>query len=340
MAPTTRSSAPSTPTAATASSARSSETSSTTPRKAPHCSKCGLPRKGHPRSSCPPSPAAAQAEENITEALGSMYIDPETSYRTPEKRPRRSSVKPVSVAQASLASISTDTSELLNRLRQPGIMDDDVEPEERAINEERLKSFITPKKGKARMPGTLITPSSTEDSVGARSLESFMVGPNAALRASTEERKPHHLHSKQLQAAPTLPADVDMLSSQQTSVPSQISSTNSRPLVRSMTVEERHDYLDHLTSTALAAPPSIFVLKSAELAGEQLSAQKLGFHSRSIALANGLGWLTIGMDEEAVQNVYHAIQGSANSSFGSAARAAVAGAVAGAVITFVGLAYS
>jgi len=105
-------------------------------------------------------------------------------------------------------------------------------------------------------------------------------------------------------------------------------------------MEERHDYLDHLTSAAVTAPPSIFVLKRTEIAGEQLSAQKLGFHSRSIALPNGLGWLAIGMDEEAVQDVYLAMQGSTNSSLGIAIRAAAVGAVAGAVITFASLAYA
>ncbi|KZP21544.1 hypothetical protein FIBSPDRAFT_860491 [Athelia psychrophila] len=339
MAPNTRASAPNTPTTGSASSPRSSETPSSTPRKVPHCSKCGLPRKGHPRSGCLPSPTAEKAEENMTEALGSLYIDPETSYLTPEKRPRRSSVQPLSVAEASLASISTDSNEVLDALLQPGMMGDDVAEDERAASVERLKSFATPVKGRARMPGTLITPSNTDDSVGLSGLNSFRAPSSSALRASPQETKPRLRHSGPLQLAPTMPADAYLLSSQQTSMASRISSASSHPLVHSMSIEERHDYLNHLTTTACAAPASLFVLQSAEIAGEQRAAHKLGFYSRSVDLANGLGWLIIGMDDKAVQDLYRAIQ-AAEKGPGGRSMAVMGGAVAGAVITFTGLAYA
>lgn len=283
-----------------------------------------------------------------------MYIDPETTT-TPQKRPHRSSVKPLPVAQHSLASISTDSHELVERLLQPGMMVDEVEDEERASSEERLKSFVTPIKGKAkaRMPGTLITPSNTDDSVG---MNSFTAPLGSVLRASPQESKPRIRQSGgPLQLAPTLPADAYLLGSQpisnykpsQSPASSNNSATSHPPLVRSMSVEERHDYLTHLTTTARFAPASVFVLPIDEIPGEQRAAHKLGFYARAVDVADGqgLGWLIIGMEEQAVQDLYLKLTGTIHGGVkangeGGKGLAVVGGAVAGAVITFTGLAYS
>lgn len=277
-----------------------------------------------------------------------MHIDLEgAEERIPERRPRRSSVKPPAFAEASLASISTDANEVLNRLLQPGIMNDEIGDDERRVNVERWQNLVTPSKAtkaKPRMPGTLITPSTTKSSVGAGELSSFMVGNRPPSQVKVEETKPRARISSALQPAPTLAVEedfTDLVATQQAISSSHFSSssTGSQPLARSMSVEERHTFLNNLAATSQAPPATVFVLPIAEIPAEQQSAMKLGFYCRSVVLMNGLGWLIIGMDQQAVEGLFASVQGTAKGISGGALRAAAGGAVAGAVATWTGLAF-
>ncbi|KAH9977669.1 hypothetical protein BGW80DRAFT_1283608 [Lactifluus volemus] len=104
------------------------------PRKVPHCSKCQRPRAGHPRQGCPytESPRSGiQPTLDITQSMDSLVISP--TKTKPHERQRRQPAH-----EMTLASLSTESSEILNRLLQPEI--------HWPFREGRI------------MPGTLITP--------------------------------------------------------------------------------------------------------------------------------------------------------------------------------------
>jgi hypothetical protein len=85
------------------------------PRKVPHCTKCQRPRAGHPRQGCPfnESPhSGIQPTLDITQSMDSLVISP--TKNNPHERQRRQPAH-----EMTLASLSTESSGILNRLLQP-----------------------------------------------------------------------------------------------------------------------------------------------------------------------------------------------------------------------------
>ena len=143
MAPTLRSSAPSTPITST-----TSDTPTVTPRKVPQCTKCKRPRQGHPRSGCPYSDSPLKEKQNniekgpvvatnIIDTLGSMHITSTNPERVEDTKAtirsrRRSSIQPPQLAPGeTLLSLSSDSQEIVERLLQPGMFDDDTDDDDR-----------------------------------------------------------------------------------------------------------------------------------------------------------------------------------------------------------------
>ncbi|KDQ64146.1 hypothetical protein JAAARDRAFT_27764 [Jaapia argillacea MUCL 33604] len=110
-------------------------------RKVPHCTKCKRPRAGHPRQGCPyvdsPAKATSPDEEaddpELAEAIQSLRIDAADGEDTPPEvdapagrssSNRRASGRPSASPAPSLKSLDTISSDLVNGLLEPGIMDD------------------------------------------------------------------------------------------------------------------------------------------------------------------------------------------------------------------------
>lgn len=355
MAPSRRSSTPSTPTAKTTSDTNTLLTPQSIPRKAPHCTKCHRPRAGHPRQGCPFVDApgnTVKGTENITKALESLHLEPQDAIVTPQRRLRRSSVKPPSITapEASLASLNMDSSEILNRLLQPGIMDNNVEEdeEEKRATVAKWQQTMTPvatptKRGKSRMPGTLITPSTTKASLDP---DGF-IATQSSVQSKVEEPKPTVRMPGTLFSTSKItmePTALDFDTPEEPS-PSHTSSASSKHLMRSMSVEERDEFLNSLVKTSRSPPATAFVLPVGEILTAQLSASKLGFHTRVYEQhdlkKSGEGWLFIGMDRQAVEDLFISVESGAKKNVGGVGFKAVAsGVVAGAVATWTGLAFA
>lgn len=261
-------------------------------------------------------------------------------------------MKPQSIPEpeASLASLTSDSSEILNRLLQPGIMDDDIEEDddERQATVARWQDTMarsgsptTPGRRKsARMPGTLITPSTTKTSFES---DSFLVA-HSSLQSEVDDK------TKPTVRMPGAFATLSKLSSEPTvleldttknSSLTHVNSDGSKHLMRSMSVEERDKFLDNLVKTSKAPPATAFVLPIGETLSAQSSAKKLGFYSRVFDLKSGEGWLFIGMDREAVDDLFTSVEsGVKKNASGGGFKAVASGMVAGAVATWTGLAFA
>jgi len=265
------------------------------PRKTPHCAKCQRPRAGHPRQGCPYSPSPnSRAQQNhldITASIGSLEISP-----TKTKRLRPS-------AEMSLASLSTESSDILNRLlesentRNPlSFLDKNVDASHSPTFHRNPSSSTKPRFKEGRiMPGTLITPQ-----------------PSFSTEMPPTQEIPH------------FDSDCDS----KTSVVA--------PLPHCMSTEERTAFLDGLAELSRAPPATVYAIHSRELPHIAKSATNLGFHTGTMLSETAEeGLLILGRDSTAVENLlYKLSRDSQQSGF----RAMAGGAVAGAVATFTGLA--
>ena len=332
-----------------------------TPRQSPRCKTCHQPRKGHPRQGCnvdapkvDSTPSSPMDAENITDSFKCFHIDADVKIK--DRHPRRSSPLP----EASLASLTTNSSEILNKLLQPGMMDNNlhVGEEERRAHADRIQNITivsspAPKSGRrysARMPGTLVTPSITVQSIQTKE----------AIEASDEwNRKPTILMPGAFMTTrPVAPPSNDLVidkyesespvSTQPDPQPQPGSSTSTypKPLMKSMSFEERATFLDDLVNNSRAPPASVFTLPMTEIYSVEKSAIKRHFHCRVADLQNGTGdgWLILGMDKEAVEALFDGITGGLKKiepkAGGGKFKAIAGGAVAGAVATWGGLAFS
>lgn len=276
------------------------------PRKTPHCGKCQRPRAGHPRQGCPytPSPNSRvqKTQLDITASMGSLEISPTKSER--RRRPP--------APEMSLASLSTESSDILNRLlesentRNPlSYLDKNVDASYSSAFHRNTSSSTKPpfKEGRI-MPGTLITPQ-----------PSF----------STE------IHPTQ--ELPQYEANFDS----KTSIVSRPQSPVSAPPVAlCMSMEERTSFLDGLAELSRAPPATVYAIHAYELPRIAESATRLGFHTGTILSESAEeGLLILGRDSAAVENLLSKLSRHSQQ---SGIRAMAGGAVAGAVATFTGLA--
>jgi hypothetical protein len=132
-----------------------------------------------------------------------------------------------------------------------------------------------------------------------------------------------------------------------------------------MSAEARELFLLRLDTTSTAPSATVYVLPKADIPALEHAAMKLGFHSRVVLdhkenqtqklggvgkgeeNENDNGWLILGRDERAVQELYEGVKlgkvdgGSTGNLRGTGRLSAAAGGmIVGAVATFTGLAYS
>lgn len=214
--------------------------------------------------------------------------------------------------EMTLASLSTESSDVLNRLLEPentrdplAFLDKDVDasPSEfhRNLNSSSRPSF---KAGRI-MPGTLLTPS-----------PSFLT---EVFPAQSND----HFDSK-----------VSVI------MPPQSLQAAAAPLARLMSMEERAAFLDGLTELSRGPPATVYTIHAHELRHIAESASTLGFHTGIVHPKTGTGeegLLILGRDLGAVKDLLAKLsrEGAPQQ---SGIRAMAGGAVAGAVATFTGLA--
>ena len=379
------SSAQSSPSSKSSNFTESTYTPSVTPRKVPHCTQCKRPRAGHPRSGCPyvDSPKADQPSNSVasdvgiglTDALGSLQIasapvglvrEREEETKATIRNRRRLSAQPQLPASDSLLSLSTNSSEIVARLLQPGMFDDTADGEDASSRkvidkkivrwQETLVIPTTPKaepalkknKGKGRystrspMPCTLDTPeTSFASSTNSVLKQGIPVVPQ--VESPVEEEEPQA----------TTP-DESAGPSTTTSIQGQDTpSRRVQPLARSMSLEQREMFVSKLT---VKSPATIYILPKADIPTVTASATALGFHACAVLSDDAEdpeALLILGQDLTAVKKLFgkveeenrkHAEQrkpdgkGKPRSSLGL--KAAAGGAVVGAVGAWAGLAFA
>ncbi|KAH7931182.1 hypothetical protein BV22DRAFT_1027413 [Leucogyrophana mollusca] len=327
MAPVTRSSAPTTPSKNTNTSGLPTPTS--TPRRAPHCRTCGQPRAGHPRSGCPnvesPAAPAEDYDSQLTDELESLRIvqpregsaSPSSARDAKAKSNRRLSVRFAVAPQESLASLSTSASEMVTKLLEPGMMGSDASEDDKEGILRWQKSLIPAASDtkpsstlSRRMPGTLRTPTP--------SLASTQ--PLSSQESSFDTNKTVWLE--------------DLIPK---------ATRGPKPLGRTMSVEERSEFIGNLTKTSDVAPAMLFSVDTSELENVQQGARKVGFHVHALpGEQEGQTWLILGRDPKAVEFLALRFKEETKKKKQSAGtmRAAAGGALVGAVATWTGLAFS
>lgn len=367
MAPRTRSSSgtvdspttPSKPRASTGSSGL--PTPGSTPRRAPHCTKCGRPRAGHPRSGCPyaaqsnpPSPSdkskpaseatSPHASDDIADDLSSLHIvNPADEAGSVADRTgrlkRRLSVRFALVPAETLASLSSSSSELMEKLLTPGMMDDTCnsddygavlkwkktlidgdhashEPAARvitAVDEQKKPIQVTGKLLSREMPGTLFTPTA-----------SF---------ASTEP-----LPEGNIGGSINMDDTIFLLPDPDVKRP--------EPLQRTMSIEQRLLFLERLSHSSESAPATLVSIPVDDVANVRRDAEKIGFIVRELSGGeqDGQRWIILGTDAHAVDLLEKRFgeedRKRTNARRGGKLKAVAGGALLGAVATWTGLAFS
>ncbi|KAI6100230.1 hypothetical protein F5141DRAFT_326129 [Pisolithus sp. B1] len=367
MPPRTRSSSGTINSPTTPSKPRSSTGSSglatpgSTPRRAPHCTKCGRPRAGHPRSGCPyaaqsnpTSPSekskpvseaiSPHAGDDIADDLSSLHIvNPADEAGSVVDRTghlkRRLSVRFALVPAETLASLSSSSSELVERLLTPGMMGgtcnsddygallkwkrtlidgdpDSHEPAARVIttvDEEKKPIQVTGKLLSREMPGTLFTPT--------------------ASLASTEP-----LSDGNIGGSVNMNDTIFLLPDPDIKKP--------RPLQRTMSIEQRSLFLERLSHSSESAPATLVSISDNEVASVRRDAEKIGFIVRELSGGgqNGQKWIILGTDAHAVDLLEKRFgeenRKRTNAQRGGKLKAVAGGALLGAVATWTGLAFS
>jgi hypothetical protein len=348
MAPTTRSSTPASPTdSATRTSPRNSA------RRLNRCTKCGRPRAGHPRSGCPyaddrqtaeldaelDQATDTEPEPELSQALGSLQIYPTVDDKA-ALRARRTSVSRASNVEASLASLSTTSREVLNLISQPGMMRDnsidDHAPRanmrmRQVVHWQETLQVISDGPSPSSLAQTATDPVIHASSRSRSVMPGTLLTPDSSIFGTPGGSPPPELSSS--------------VAASSISTPSSLLSTP-RPLARTLSVEERAAFLDGLIDSTRAPPASVFSLPMNEIYQIQHAAAKVGFYSRVVPskAEGGEGWLILGSDDRAVHLLFEGIsqrqQENQRRTGGRGLTVAAGGAVVGAVATFTGLAFS
>jgi hypothetical protein len=291
------------------------------PRKVPHCTKCQRPRAGHPRQGCPyaQSPRSQAGVQrtplDITKSMDALAISP-----TKAKPDESHQCRPAH--EMTLASLSTESSNILNRLfppkdtREHGASTNNGDGKVGASLTSELHQTPnafpkSPFREGRIMPGTLITPRS-----------SFFT--EIPVMEAIQYNEHGQSSSRASAVGPPPPSSMG---------------ASAPPLVRSMSMEERTAFLDGLAELSREPPATVYSIHVHELHHIAEAARKHGFHTGTVlpqTCSREEGLLILGRDLRAVEDLLTKL--SRENLKQSSIRAVAGGAVAGAVATFTGLA--
>lgn len=233
--------------------------------------------------------------------MDSLEISP-TKAKLGERRRRPPA------AEMSLASLSTESSNILNNLFEPENTRNPLSSIDKNVDASYSPAFhripspsTKPLFKESRiMPGTLITPQ-----------------PSFSMEVPSTQEISH--------------SDGDF--DNKTSIVSRPESLAAPPR---MSMEERTAFLDGLAELSRAPPATVYAIHARELPHIAASATRLGFHTGTMLSESAEeGLLILGRDSAAVDNLLSKLSRDSQQ---SGIRAMAGGAVAGAVATFTGLA--
>ncbi|KAG1806490.1 uncharacterized protein HD556DRAFT_1428601 [Suillus plorans] len=339
-------------------------TPGTSPRRTPHCKTCHRPRQGHPRSGCPyieptMSDRTSGATEDIVDEMSSLRIvnsnDERSSVSTEtptqsKNLKRRLSVRFALLPAGSLTSLSTTSSEIVERLLQPGMMSN-VSDGEDHDDHDGGGGDGDGQRAIMRWRRTLTSPESPPEEA-----------PEISSRAGNEAYATGHaspgtglsrLMPCTLQTPTASLVSTEPLSSHPTSDFVDMNKTifldadcerKPNPLARTMSADERSLFLDNLTQSSGVAPAMLFSVPLIDLKAVQCDAEKLGFSVR--VLPNGSSqehrWVILAKEGGAAEFLQQRLTEEEEKGRKKKGNLGVAagGALVGAVATFTGLAFS
>ncbi|KAG2073577.1 hypothetical protein BDR04DRAFT_1141130 [Suillus decipiens] len=353
-------------------------TPGTSPRRTPHCKSCHRPRQGHPRSGCPyieptMSDQSSGATEDIVDELSSLRIvncnDERSSLSTEtptqsKNLKRRLSVRFALLPAGSLASLSTTSSEIVEKLLQPGMMsnvsdgdddDDDDDDDDgddgddggggggggdrngqRAIIKWK-RTLISPE---SPPEDTLQLTSGAGNEPYATNHTSSGTSLSRRMPCTLRTPTPSLVSTEPLSSHPTS----DSIDMNKTVFLDSDSESKPNPLARTMSADERSLFLDNLTQSSGVAPAMLFSVPLIDLKAVQYDAEKLGFSVR--VLPNGSlqehRWVILAKEGDAAKFLEQRLteeEAKERKTKGNLGVAA-GGALVGAVATFTGLAFS
>ena len=318
MAPTLRkSSAHNSPTAAGRTSINHSPT--TTPRKTPQCSKCKRPRAGHPRSGCPfvDSPSCEtktqdKPDNHLTDALGSMSLLSPAPIESKEDkafiRNRRClSAQPELVPSDSLLSVSTNSSEIVARLLQPGVFDD-TDEDDNFGDKGKISKVVRWQETIATSSPSPITNTLLKLKTPARSPMPGSLFPptpeSSFASARTSDVEEISVVIRQSNIAFANPSVADDASAHSTSTIEQ----RPLPLARSMSVSQREMFMSRLNTEAKA---TLCVFDKTDITA--MYAKAVTLHKFVVQVMNddkndSQALLIVGQDEEAVHALLRQVE--------------------------------
>ena len=262
-----RSSAPNTPNKPRAVSATPMATPT---RKAPHCRKCKRPRAGHPRSGCPyvednnPAPtreATPEPDSLITHALNSLHITAPPEYEGANKENIASRPQPVARrALATRLSLSTTAGEVFERLRRHDESQNQLPLHDISRRQSRIASI------EEWQHSVAMAMASESDTDGSGNCSGPLNVDDAseimAFSSNTHPRRSSRGESRN-----------------GASLSSRSKASARRPLVRSMSMEEREAFVRSLNQ---ASDATVYVLPKADINDVHATAVKLGFRTRIV----------------------------------------------------------
>ncbi|KAG2155113.1 uncharacterized protein EDB93DRAFT_1131317 [Suillus bovinus] len=335
-------------------------TTGTSPRRTPHCKTCHRPRQGHPRSGCPYIESAISgqtngATEDIVDELSSLRIvnpnDERSSLSTEtptqsKNLKRRLSVRFALLPAGSLVSLSTTSSEIVERLLQPGMMsnesdddDDDGDGDgdgQRAIMQWR-RTLTSPELPLEETPDLS---SGAANKPCATGHASSGTGLSRRMPCTLETPTVSLVSTEPLSSHPTS----DFIDMNETVFLDADCERKPNPLARTMSADERSLFLDNLTQSSGIAPAMLFSVPLIDLKSVQHDAEKLGFNVRVLPNESSREhrWVILAKEGDAAEFLQQRLTEEeekgrkTKGNFGVAA----GGALVGAVATFTGLAFS
>lgn len=280
-------------------------------RRVPHCRQCKRPRAGHPRSGCPyvnnannaalTRDATGDPGDHIADALESLHITPpveesvadqgaiaeDESRATPQTNARDHAP---TAPRHSLHSLSTSAGEIFERLKRQDKGQDLYNPERRHSKVTRIVEW------RSAVAAALTSENlnDTSDHNITRSFQPTQENPTSRDGGSNRTRAlSHSIHSP----------NSSILATHQVTR----ASTN-RPLVRSMSMEEREAFVKSLSQ---ASDATVYVLPKADIFEVQTEATKIGFRTRVVMKDESddlQALLVLAREEEAVEWLFMKIE--------------------------------
>ena len=311
MAPTLRSSsAQNSPTAPERTSINTSPT--TTPRKSYQCSKCKRPRAGHPRSGCPfvNSPShdkKVQDNPELTVALGSMtLLSPAPIEHKEDKvfiRNRRLSAQPELVPSDSLLSLSTNSSEIVTRLLQPGVFDNTKE-DDNLGNKGKISKVVRWQETIATSSTTPTTPLKPKTPARSPMPGSLFPPTPESSFASAQPTSDVEESSVIIRRSNIAVANADKTHADSGSTVEQ----RALPLARSMSALQREMFMSELKTEAKA---TLCVFDKADIAAmyaKAVALHKFVFQVMNNDKDDSQALLVVGQDEKAVRALLRQVE--------------------------------